>query len=185
MTELTITEALAEMKTIDKRIEKKNDYILNYLIREEDRRDPLDSEGGSVTVIAREKQAINDLLERKVKIRMIINRINADILLTVGGVTRSIAEWIVWRRDAAPILRDLLTEQSRRIRAARTRDVQTANVRRTASGLTSKVEEPRAVDIVVNVPEGELATQIENLEQTLGSLDGQLSLKNATVLVEL
>jgi hypothetical protein len=40
-------------------------------------------------------------------------------------------------------------------------------------------------DIVVNVNEKDLSDQIEALETTLGALDGQLSLKNATVSIAL
>jgi hypothetical protein len=40
-------------------------------------------------------------------------------------------------------------------------------------------------DFVVNVNERELADHIEELENTLGVLDGQLSLKNATILIDL
>jgi hypothetical protein len=39
-------------------------------------------------------------------------------------------------------------------------------------------------DIVVNVSELELANDIENMENVLGYLDGQLSLRNATVLID-
>ena len=39
-------------------------------------------------------------------------------------------------------------------------------------------------DIVVNINEKELAEQAEALEEVLGSLDGQLSLKNATIYID-
>jgi len=39
-------------------------------------------------------------------------------------------------------------------------------------------------DIIVNVSEKGLADEAEALETTLATLDGQLSLKNATVTVE-
>jgi len=42
-----------------------------------------------------------------------------------------------------------------------------------------------STDFVVNVNERELAENIEDLENTLGVLDGQLSLKNATIILEL
>ena len=45
-----------------------------------------------------------------------------------------------------------------------------------------KAESPQ--DIVVNINEQELAQEIEGLEETLGLLDGQLSLKNATITLE-
>ncbi|MFA5153089.1 MAG: hypothetical protein WC554_11050, partial [Clostridia bacterium] len=42
-----------------------------------------------------------------------------------------------------------------------------------------------SADFVVNINEKELADKLENLEVVLGTLDGQLSLKNATILIEL
>ncbi len=38
-------------------------------------------------------------------------------------------------------------------------------------------------DVIVNIDEKALADQAEQLETILGTLDGQLSLKNATVMV--
>lgn len=42
----------------------------------------------------------------------------------------------------------------------------------------------KPTDIVVNVDEQQLAKDIERLEETLGTLDGVLSLKNATVMLD-
>ena len=39
--------------------------------------------------------------------------------------------------------------------------------------------------LIVNVNERELAEKIENLENILGTLDGQLSRKNATIMIDL
>lgn len=41
---ITITEALAEIKTVAKRIEKKRDFIRAYLSRQEGVRDPLEKQ---------------------------------------------------------------------------------------------------------------------------------------------
>lgn len=47
MPRLTITEALAELKTLDKRILAKQGSIPNYLVRDDRVRDPLAKDGGS------------------------------------------------------------------------------------------------------------------------------------------
>jgi hypothetical protein len=64
MTEITITEALADVKTIDKRIEKKKYFVQSYLVRQERLKDPLEKDGGATKVIHQERQAIQDLQER-------------------------------------------------------------------------------------------------------------------------
>lgn len=184
MSKITITEALAEIRTIDKRIEKKLELIEANLTRDEDRRDPLEKEGGQASVIAREKQAIHDLLEHKVDIRLAINEANANTELTVAGTTRTIAEWIVWRREASGKIGDMLTMQSRKIRLAHQRDRVEIKTTPRLRSMQTDIDTTRSVDVVVNVNEAELSAEIEALENTLGSLDGQLSLKNATILID-
>ena len=60
MSKTTITEALAEIPTIQKRIKAKQDFILGYLYRQSTTRDPHEGSGGSATLISRELQAIGD-----------------------------------------------------------------------------------------------------------------------------
>ena len=49
MSAITVTEALAEIKTTQKRIEKKREHILNFAWRQERMKDPLERDGGSGT----------------------------------------------------------------------------------------------------------------------------------------
>src|SRR5277367_6394116 len=102
MPPVTITEALAELKTIDKRIQKKREFVLGYLLRQEMFKDPLERDGGSVSAIKREMQSIRDLEERKIGIRRAIQQANERTNVTVGKQTRSIADWLVWKREVAP-----------------------------------------------------------------------------------
>ena len=74
MAQMTITEALAETKTIDKRISKKRTFVTDYLFRQDALRDPLEKEGGSVAAIEATRQAIGDLEKRLVDIRRAIAR---------------------------------------------------------------------------------------------------------------
>jgi len=41
-----------------------------------------------------------------------------------------------------------------------------------------------SADYVVNINEKELSEKIENIETVMGTLDGKLSLANATILIE-
>lgn len=173
---MTITEALAEIKVTDKRIEKKRAFIGTYAMRPEQLRDPLEKDGGSVSAVAAEIQAIGDLEENKIAIRRAIQAANERTNITVGKQTRSIADWLVWRRDVAPQRRHFLTE----VRTGIERHRQDA-LKRGQQATTAENAKPG--DLVVNVNEKELAEQAENLEAVLETLDGQLSLKNATVTV--
>jgi len=178
MARITITEALAELKTIDKRIEKKREFVLTYLLRQEMFKDPLEKEGGSVSAIRRELQAVGDLEERKVAIRRAVQKANELTTVTIGRFTRSVADWLVWRRDVSPGQSQLLTVLRTRIDGARREAIQRGG------NLSAGGDGARSGDVIVNVNEQELARDIETLEEILGTLDGQLSLKNATTVID-
>ena len=175
---LTVTEALAEIKTIDKRIAKKREFILSYLYRQEQLRDPLASQGGSAEVLRQERQSIHDLEERKVAIRRTIAAANADTILTVEGETRSMADWLVWRREVAPALQQFYGAMRDKINAVR----QEAARRQVVMVAAEASAKPG--DIIVNVDEKQVQESIDTLECTLGALDGALSLKNATTTID-
>lgn len=174
----TITEALAEIKTIGKRLEKKRQSVMQYMARMDQARDPLEKEGGSQEFVRRERQAMRDLEERVVMLRRAIQRANDEEQISVEGKTRSIADWLVWRRDVAPGTKQTLERMRSALDQIRKNTVQ-KGARMLAEGGEGKPN-----DVVVNINEKELAAELEEMEQILGTLDGQLSLKNATVLVQ-
>lgn len=182
---MKITEALAEIKTLAKRIEKKREFIEQHVARPEQIKDPLSKDGGAPDVIKRELQAIRDLFSRIVAIRVAIQQINQTTTITVGDQTKTVAEWLAWRKEVAPIhvaLTDSLANQLNRIRQDALR--KGANV---ISGVSAVAQsgEAKPTDIVVNVSELDLSVEREMLQKILGELDGQLSLKNATIDVPL
>ncbi len=179
MSEITITEALAELPTIEKRIGHKRDFIVNYLWRPDSMRDPHEKDGGSAELIRRELQSIGDLEERRILIRSAIQGANHANTLTIGEKTRSIADWLTWRREVAPNHLAYLKDLFNRL----------ANLRRKAAQEGVVVKENASVvglnrDYVIHLNEAELSQAIETLENTLGVLDGKLSLLNATIKIE-
>lgn len=176
---ITITEALAEIKTISSRLEKKRQSVRTYLARQEAARDPLEKDGGSAKFIAEERQAIGDLEERVIELRRGIQRANDATMVSIGGKSRSISEWLTWRRDVAPGQRQFLANIRDSITAIRAQ-AQKQGGSVIAAGVDG---ETKPQDIIVNVDERSVASEIEVLETTLGQLDGQLSLKNATVTI--
>jgi hypothetical protein len=178
MAQTTITEALAELKTIDKRIAKKREFVLGYLLRQEMFKDPLEKDGGSVSAIKRELQSIHDLEERKIVIRRAVQRANEQNTIAVGRQSRTIADWLVWRREVAPVQQTFLANIRTKIEQAR------QEAARKGAGLSASAESAKPNDVIVNVNEQELAREIEALEEILGTLDGQLSLRNATLTID-
>ena len=59
-TPVTITSALAELKLITKRLDRKKDFVRSFLWRQEIMTDPLERQGGSIEAIKRTLQAIGD-----------------------------------------------------------------------------------------------------------------------------
>lgn len=177
---MTITEALAETKTLIARIDKKRQAIVNHLIRDARLKDPMAEDGGQAEYVRRERQAIDDLGTRLVSIRTAIQEKNRTTAVTIHGQTRSVADWLTWRKEVAPGAKSFLGMISSAINKAR-RDpvVQRDNLR-----LTDKPQ-GEVGEVIVNVNEKELNEQIEEFEHILGDLDGKLSLINATTVISL
>lgn len=172
MTDMTITEALAEIKTINKRLISKRDFVKKNLMRSDAMKDPMEKDGGSAAVLKAEMQSIDDLEERIVELRRAIQKANDTTDLTIEGVTQSITDWLVWRREVSDNTRSFLKSLL----------ITIENVREQQRTWKSTVNEKPA-DIIVNLNEKSLADDYESMDKVLGQLDGLLSLKNATVMV--
>lgn len=174
---ITITEALAELKLLKSKVQKKQSFILTFLCRQEGLRDPLDKSGGSEKEIASEIQAVNDLLGRYTKLRTAIANANAATAVEINGVKNTIAEWLVWRREVFPLTQSFLTAQVNHI----------ANIRKQVQqqlGQPQPGTDPAFFQLKVNVDEKALSDTLEKLNDTFNTLDGRLSLHNATCAVE-
>lgn len=178
---ITITEALAEIKTIGKRLAKKREFVNGYLARTERIKDPLAADGGSVETLRRERQSIADLEDRIVELRAAIAKANATTVVAINGSKRSIADWLTWRREVAPGRQQFLKDMQNRIASFRQKVQQEG--RAVVSAVANIGTEAKPDDLLVNVSESELAAEIETLEMMLGDLDGKLSLTNATTMV--
>lgn len=176
---LTITEALAEIKTIGKRVEAKRNSCIQYLARIDAARDPLEKEGGSVQFLVSERQSIGDLTARIVTLRRGIQRANDETSITVGSRHKTISEWLTWRREVAPGEKQFLSHMRSQITNLRDKATRSG-----AALVAPGTADARPSDFIVNISEQELAKQLEEIEEILGSLDGQLSLKNATVTIK-
>lgn len=179
----TITEALAEVKTINARIEKKREFILANIARQELQKDPLAAQGGTKQVIDQELQAITDLQARLVKIRSAINDANQKNTIAIhfeggGSHEHSIADWITWKREVAPQRRILWDSIQNQVNSVRSQA--------TSKGfrLVERGPPDKDSDVILHVDLHYVARQREQLEEILGKLDGMLSLKNATITID-
>lgn len=176
---ITITEALADIKTTGKRIAKKQEFVSGFLCRQDAIRDPLGKDGGSAQAISAERQSITDLEQRIVLLRRGIQTANEREEITIAGTTRTIADWLTWRREVAPGSQQFLSRMRQTINSVRDQ------AKKQGVAMVAAGSQPATFnDIIVNIDERALAIEIETLETTLGQLDGMLSLKNATVFVK-
>jgi hypothetical protein len=183
---ITITEALAEIKTIGKRLEKKKQAVLGNLGRDERLVDPL--EGGSVEYVKRERQAITDLENRVVAIRTAIQKSNLSTTCAVGDKTQTVAEWLTFRREVSEGRKQFLTTINNTIRQIRDKVTKDGG-RVTSVGMNTSTAIVEAAgkqvpQLLIYVNEKELLDEQEQLEKTLGDLDGKLSLLNATTVID-
>lgn len=169
---MTITEALAEIKMINKRLISKRDFVKKNIMRSDAMKDPMEKDGGSAAVLKAEMQSIDDLEKRIVELRRSIQQANDSTVLNIEGVEQSITDWLVWRREVSDNSRSFLKSLRTTIESVREQQ------RTWKSAPNEKV-----ADIIVNLSEKELATDYESMDKVLGQLDGLLSLKNATVMI--
>lgn len=170
----TITEALADLKTIAKRLEAKRLHVLDNLLRPDIVKDPMEKDGGTALVLQSEMQSIKDLERRVVAIRTGIQKVNQETPVTVEGDTKTLAEWLTWRKEVAPGAQKFLAAQRSNLMGGR----QHWKQKQSEANVTN-------AGLIVNIDELALSKQTEHIETVLGTLDGQLSLKNATVFIEI
>ena len=163
MSKITITEALAEIRTIEKRLQKKREFILQFLHRQEALKDPLVQNGGSVKAIERERQAIGDLEERIVTIRRAVSIQNEETEVVVANISRSIADWLVWRRDVAPGQQQFLVTLIQNLNQTRREAMQKG-----LAVVTTADSATRPQDVVVNISEQELASMLKEYHSLRG-----------------
>ena len=116
---MTITEALAEIALLKKKIPKKIEAAMIYVVRDERERDPLEKSGGSAQHLVEEMQAITDLNLRLIVLRRAIAKANDDQLVTCGDMVFTLSEWLVWKREVLPFERARLRALAQQIAIGR------------------------------------------------------------------
>jgi ribosomal protein L7/L12 len=158
---ISVSEALSEFVTLDQWLAKKQAFVLQHLSGEAALRDRFASQGGTTAVLARERQSIHEIEERKILLRRLIQRANEATEITFENVTRSIADWLAWKREVL------------------TRHVQ--HLEQVRLLLTAHRGQQK---ITVHLDERELLAELEKWSSFETWLTGQLSLRNATMTVD-
>jgi len=173
----TVTEALAELATIDKRLGKKSQDMLPYVARLEQIKDPFVKTGGSEKYLTEQRQSFHDLMMRKINLRGAIARANSETMIQIGRQEMSVADWLVWKRECYGVKSGMLKGLLSQVQGART------EAQKRGVGFVKQESVSVPEDIVVCLDEQALIEELDELEETYGRLDGLLSLKNATTTV--
>ena len=180
---VSITEALAEAnngKLIDKKIASESQFVQQFIFRQEAVLDRLTKDGGEDKVVRGKMQSIDDLFERKIRILSAIKEANSNNTITINNQSRTIEQWLIIKQYIA-------TPKMQYIRGLIQKIDEARNLAQRSGGqvIDGKVPAQFSGNVIVNVDETKLRDELTKLQETMDILDGQLSLKNATIQVEI
>jgi len=176
-TRITITEALSEVNLIKKKIETKKQKIQGAVVRHSHLEDPYATEGGSAKYIERENHAVRDLYSRLVKIRSRIADANLHNEITINGKTMPIQDWLTWKREVAKDYEQYVKGVCQQTDNSFSQLGRSPQVYKNDKGETCLLQ----YTANINLPEWQ--REAESVQDTFQQLDGQLSLKNATITI--
>lgn len=179
MEKITITEALSEVNLIKKKIDKKKEMILANLARFKHVPDPYSKQGGGAQANLNELQAIKDLSSRLMRVRGAISQANLSNKITINGHELSIHDWLTWKREVAPLKQKFFLDLCQKTKQNMDHFAKSPQVYKDEEGKTHLVE------FESNIDYADVMKDTENIGDCLERLDGQLSLKNATITVEI
>lgn len=177
METMTITEALSEINLVQKKIQKKQETVLANLVKPKHVKDQLEAQGGSKQFIQSEVQAVSDLTRRLVMLRGSIAKANIENSITVSGKTDTIHNWLTWKRDVAQKQIDFYNKTHITVKHELDKLMRQPQVYKDDAGTTHLLE------VEPNVEYGDYVKKAEETQEAFDKLDGQLSLKNATITV--
>lgn len=175
MQKMTITEALADIKTTTNKITKKEAWVNGHLCLTDAMDDPMEEKGGTKKVVKAEIQSVRDLRIRLVNLRNGINKANFDNTLTIRKRQMSIAEWLIWRREVAKAAQTFESEIHNYV------DKTLKDAMHRPSVKQEGTENMRIIKILPQVDKEEHRAIADEISETMDELDGKLSHANATV----
>ena len=167
--EVSVTKALARIKTIESRLDQKRENVGAYAARDASRVDPIKEEGGSPAYVGRLLNSIRDLESDLVGVRTAIQKSNFENKLTVCGETKTVQEWLNWRREVLPARKMFLNDILRGV------DMDRRHLAR----------RDRPDDLKVHFSEEQMREELAKLVEIEKTLDEELSVYNATVTVRI
>lgn len=178
MAKMTITEALSEVNLIKKKVVAARDVVKTNLARPKHVKDPFEKDGGTAAVIDRQVQSIYDLTARLERIRGAVSSANLANTITVGEQTKTIFDWLTWKREVAEDQKSFVG-----FVYTQTKNL-LDNAARNPQAWKDEEGKTHLVELQSNVDLGAWLRKQEIVVEMVERLDGLLSLKNATITVE-
>lgn len=179
MAQITITEALSEINLIKKKIQAKQTKIQGMLTQVEHLPDPWAQLGGASAVIKAEYQAIMDLQERLKSIRAGISQANLENTIHLGVRSLSIHDWLIWKREIYKPHEQFIKSVNSAVKSYIDQASKSPQVYKDDAGNVQLVKTK------VNIEYPDWQRYEQELMEINEKLDGQLSLKNATIFIEI
>ena len=185
MADLTVTEGLAEIKLTHKKLASVTENARQYVVHPASQLDPLAKSGGSTKYIKEQLDSLNGLSDYLVQLRSAIAASNMGTLFTIRGVTKTVQQWLEWKREAGPKKLEALHEILEKIQTSREDAARHAAI---SSARSSAVVQQATIlpeGVTVNLDESALLKEIQELEELLAVIDGQLNQVNAQTKIKL
>lgn len=174
---MTVTEALAEIKLIQKKVDKKIAAMNPCITRFEHQKDPYPD---SAVMIRGEVQSIEDLYTNLSSIRKAISKANLETTMTVGTTEKTVTEWLTWKKE----IYDPLNKIYSGLVSTATNEISRNAKQPSLVTKTDSNDATQLAKLVINVDIPTLNKKMEQIMEINEKVDGLLSLKNATVVIE-
>jgi hypothetical protein len=141
--------------------------------------DSMAADGGIKQVIQNELQSISDLEDRLCALRWAIMRTNTSENIEIMGKIRTLYGWLVWRKEIANNQKYFYKQIYDVTKAEMDTLAKTPRLYKPSDDSTATL-----VEIEPNLDYMSYAAKAATVGEILDKLDGILSLKNATLLVD-
>lgn len=182
--EMTVTEALGELRLIEKKMQKKRGAMLPYLTGY---MDALEKNGGQEKLVADNQLSLADLAARHIEIRLAIQESNrtSKLLIKDEGTSReeTVAWWLTWKREIAAGQRQHLSQCLRHIEQAKATHEQARFNAEKQRKPSDDGPQPASPDLIVFVDERKMQEELAQIEYCLEKLDTLLTLHNSTTVI--
>lgn len=141
--------------------------------------DPYEKQGGGAQANLNELQSIRDLGQRLIRLRTAISQANISNSISINGHERSIHDWLTWKREVAPVKLKFIQDLASKTKQNMDHFAKSPQVYKDEAGTTHLVEFQSNIDYADVLKESEI------IGDCLEKLDGQLSMKNARIEIDI